>query len=272
MTPKPVRRRGLRARSLLPIAAAAAAFVSLEPGAPALASSVLHPLASSRGALGRKALSRLRTAIPPIQTSTNFAGYAVGMSATHVTATTSFVVPTLKCTSASRAINASASINATVASSQTFSLAGMVLGCLRGQQVSYPSFTVNGTTYNYELEEAHPGDKIVVKASEGAKGTTVSLVDETHKRVSARRKGSAATQVTAAFLGNGGVLNSNSKLLGVPDFGTISFSNSTIGGKALGSFSSLVQYNRQTSKGTLQIQTGPLASDLESFQTVFEHH
>lgn len=267
---KSVRRRALRTRSFLPIAAVAAAFVSLEPGAPALASPSFHRVAASRSALGGKALARLRPAVPT-ETNPSFAGYYVPKSTAGVAATTSFVVPTLKCTSAIRAISASAVINATVASSQTFSVAGMIVGCLRGRQVSYPSFDVNGTPYNYQLDEAHPGDKIVVRASEGAKGTTVSLVDLTHKGVKATRKGPGATQVSAVMLGDDGVVNANSKLLGVPDFGEISFSNSTIGGKALGSFSSLVQVNRETSTGTLQIETGALASDLESFDTVFEH-
>ena len=59
----------------------------------------------------------------------------------------------------------------------------------------------------------------------------------------------------------------------IADFGSISFTAGAVGGKALGSVSPAgTPYNMQTSKGILQVVTGPLTSTTKNaFTTTWKH-
>lgn len=244
----------MRIRSALPFAAAAALAAPVGLAGPALASSG-----------GRSSVVKTK--------STTFAGYHALHAASSMTVSTKVVVPSLKCTKASRAIAPGASF-LTVSSA---SAAELFVGCSKGKAQFYPSLVINGTRHNYPSLHAHPGDAVALTVSENASGTTASVVDSTHKSVKKTVKGSGTMQpLTDPMIGDFPWFKSSSSMKpeGVPDFGKLGFSASMINGATVGSYSSgtLFQVSRYNSTlTTLQIAAGKLAGDNASFKTVFKH-
>ena len=119
--------------------------------------------------------------MPRTVTSNNefFAGYTLNDpsdSSLHVTAT--FVVPKLSCGSRARAMSPEDGMEADT----EFSSAGLFVGCYGGKAHYWPTLAVNGIRTNYKTgSAAHPGDTVVLTASENATKTSVSVVDKTHK-------------------------------------------------------------------------------------------
>ncbi|HEY3945126.1 MAG TPA: hypothetical protein VGL78_07870, partial [Solirubrobacteraceae bacterium] len=59
---------------------------------------------------------------------------------------------------------------------------------------------------------------------------------------------------------------------GVPDFGKIHFRTATLNGTPFGSLTPQVRFNRyNSSKTTLQIQTGGYGPSMQAFGTTFKH-
>jgi hypothetical protein len=190
-----------------------------------------------------------------------------------MTVTTALTVPALKCTTATRAILASVGMFA--GSDTNFSAAELFVGCSAGKPTFFPKLTINDTAANFKKAKAHPGDRVVLKATEGASKTVVTVNDTTTKlkKTLTGAGVSGGGKVGFPWVGDQASFNSSHHELGVPDFGKISFSGAKVARQALGSFGGkLSRFNRTDStETTLQIKTGTIASNMESFKTIFEH-
>lgn len=185
-----------------------------------------------------------------------------------VSDTTRIVVPRLTCTDANRAISVSVGMYTT----NQFSAANLIVGCFGGKPRYFPELVVNGLGRNYRKIEARPGDKVVLQISEGPRRTFVSVNDKTRpfKRSLA---GGGSSSVRKPWVGDVGWSNARKKLEGVPDFGTLRFSDATLNGEPFGFARKLRRFDRFTAPGTgtLQIESGRFSAYGESFKTVFEH-
>ena len=93
------------------------------------------------------------------------------------------------------------------------------------------------------------------------------MVDKTHPSVTRKLTGRGRAPSRIPVIGDS-VIEPN---VPVPDFGKVSFSESKINGRALGLAPGLTRENLVNSSDVLQIKTGPLASNNESFTTTFKH-
>lgn len=214
-------------------------------------------------ALGAPALAMAAT-----RASKQFAGYALnGGVGTSTVVQSTIVVPKLKCGSGYQGITADAGTGAEVNTKSESSSAGVVLACQKGVPYYFPAINLNSaTTHNYPAIEFHPGDKVVLRVSENTDSTAVSVKDTTlHK--GKVLTGGGATKVGYPWVGDEAQLTSSGPAP-VPNFGTVTYSNATVNGGSLASFT---RFNRVSSGGILQIKTGPLAGNGESFSTVYKH-
>jgi len=173
-------------------------------------------------------VGRITTAI--ISTR-SFAGYQASITAGSATsASAQFKVPKLSCTSVHRAVAPAAGV--AVNRFATFSAAFLFVGCRHGKPSYVPGLVINGHVATYTTTHFSPGDLIKVYAKVTTTRTTVRITDAT-KRVTKKRTGPGATS-SAAFVGDSG-LTSAGKLLGVPNFGALTFTNCLIDGRTLAS-------------------------------------
>lgn len=201
--------------------------------------------------------------------STGFAGYEyANYVAIPESVSATMVVPKLKCkTGEEQAVYAEVGVEGNT------NAAGVVTGCNGKQAYYWPSLTLNNAVKNYSSDKAYPGDKVKLSITQSDSATDVSANDLTHKFDVKR---TAAGNATGDDLLVGEDAWDDPTQLGVPDFGTLSFSNALLNGSPFGSFgsaSSLVQYDRYTStaaSGKLEIATSPFASNKESFKTTFK--
>lgn len=197
-----------------------------------------------------------------IQNSTYFAGYQAAVKAgSATTSTTSFKVPKLSCTPATRVIGAVA--GAEVNKYATYSAAALAVECYKGAAVFFPELSIDGTEYNYQTSPAYAGNVIDLSTDVTTKGTTVTVKDVT-SGVTKTKKGGGAS-ASAAYTGDSG-----SASYAVLNFGTITFTSCKIDGDTLAS-KSPTRYQRETSKGVLQISTAALAASGTTFATQFKH-
>lgn len=238
--------------------AAAATAASLIPAGAALASPPGPMAVGSRGA-GR---SRSR-ATPNLV----FAGYVINRMRFAVATTTTIVVPKLRCTTADRAIAAGTGLVTRAARSS----AELFVGCVDGKPQYFPVLIVNGHQTNYKALAVHAGDRIVLSAFESARAARVSVTDETQQSIKKTVTGHGARGVGGPWVGDQAWSNSGTAER-VPNFDTLGYSNSKLDGKKLGSTGTkLKRFNRVSTTGKLQITTGRLAHDRESFKTLFKH-
>jgi hypothetical protein len=242
----------------------AAVAVALGVAAPALASSRRAGPRSQQAAAAPYSRGGV-----PTQKSTTFAGYEVNHKDGETDISTTIVVPKLKCTKALRAIGAS--VGMFEDSTKHFSSANLFIGCVNGKPRYFPFVTVHQHETNFMKTAAHAGDTVVLEARATTTETTVSVIDETHSF--SRTKAGAGYSRLVAYPWIGDVTwSTNGGVLRVPDFGEITFSHSTAGGKPFGAVSPQERFNRYSAnKARLQIKTSPYASDNESFSTVFKH-
>jgi hypothetical protein len=176
-------------------------------------------------------------------------------------------VPALSCTTATRAITPGAGV--AVNNYKTSSFAFVITGCVNGKAIYFPGLFVNGKATDYTKTHFSAGDVINLSASVTTSGTTVQVTDVT-KGVTKKLTGAGAS-ASAAWIGDdSAVSGSTGTLLGVPKFGTLTFTNCLIDGKALGSRHPQ-EYQRVNKAGIVQIAPGALSTVGTAFLMYYNH-
>jgi hypothetical protein len=120
----------------------------------------------------------------------------------------------------------------------------------------------------YPTMRVRAGDVIKVSAKVTTRGTTVQVTDVT-TGVTKRRTGPGARSSTAV-VGDAGWAANRTTLLGVPGFGTLTFTSCLIDGRALAR-SNPARYQRVNRRNVVQIATGALSPGGTAFATHFRH-
>jgi hypothetical protein len=198
--------------------------------------------------------------------SDGFAGYQATVAAGSATTSAArFKVPTLSCTTAYRAIAPVAGVE--VNNFTSYSSAFLFVGCHGGKARYFPSLVINGTLTEYATTALAAGDTIKVSTKVTTAATTVKVTDVT-KAVTKKLTGPGASS-SAAYSGDSDWFN-NGTLLGVPNFGTLTFTHCLINGTAMAR-AHPDQYQRVSSSGTVQIATGALSKAGTKFSTHYKH-
>lgn len=201
-----------------------------------------------------------------VNNSPAFAGYQANVAAGSATSSAAqYKVPKLSCTSAYRAITPVAGVE--VNSFATFSSAFLFVGCHKGKAAYFPSLVINGSLTAYSTTPLAAGDVIKVSAKVTTTRTTVQVTDVT-KGVTKKQTGPGASP-SAAYAGDSDWSNAGT-LLGVPSFGTLTFTKCSVAGTALAA-SHPAKYQRVNSSNVVQIATGALPSKGTTFATHFKH-
>jgi hypothetical protein len=209
--------------------------------------------------------------VAPIKNS-GFAGYRrnIGASNGSFDVRAMFVVPKLSvCGPATRAI----APDIDVSNGKKGSGVGVFVGCFKHKPDYFPFIYLNGTNTDYGAGVVQPGDRIVLRLSEGPNNSELTFQDLTHNLVKVKT-GAGLKGLGFPGIGDDSWFINNAEL-GVPNFGTITFSQCTVNGVALGSGGSAkspatLQYDRATKAGTVQISTGSLSAN-RTFTTYFKH-
>lgn len=178
-----------------------------------------------------------------------------------ISATTTFRVPKLRCGNADQAIAPSIRAYAMVAA--------LFVGCHGGKAQYWPRIEVDGSIKNYPAKPAHAGDKIVLWLN--TKSDHVSVADETRAFKVSRTGPRENWFNNSAWIGDWGWTNSHGRLERVPDFGTLTYSNTKVYRESLRRWGWVNGPFNRTSGRTLQIKTGPLSNSGEGFRTYFTH-
>jgi hypothetical protein len=196
-----------------------------------------------------------------------FAGYQANVAAGSATSSAAqYKVPKLSCTSAARAITPVAGV--AVNNFASYSAAFVFVGCSSGKAVYFPSLVINGTETDFTTTHLAAGDAIKVSTKVTTTGTTVQVTDVT-KAITKKLTGPGAS-ANAAYAGDSDWVTSTNKLLGVPNFGTLTFTHCLIDGKPLAR-ANPGQYQRVNSSNVVQIATGALSPAGTTFATHFKH-
>jgi acyl dehydratase len=202
---------------------------------------------------------------PSVISSRAFAGYQAPVAPGSATSSAAqFKVPRLSCTAADRGITPGAGV--VVNNFRSDSSAFLFAVCHRGRAVYFPALDLNGHEVSYTTP-VHAGNVIKVSAKVTTRSTTVQITDVT-TGVTKRRTGPGARS-SAAFAGDDSVLL-NGTLLGVPRFGTLTFTRCFIDGRALAR-SHPFRYQRVNRRNIVQIATGALSSGGTAFPTYYRH-
>jgi hypothetical protein len=202
---------------------------------------------------------------PSVINNTVFAGYQATVTAGSATSSAAqYKLPALSCTSANRGITPVAGV--AVNNFATFSAAFVFTGCRGGKAVYFPALVISGNEVNYTATAFHAGNVIKVATKVTTASTTVSVTDATTK-VTKKRTGAGASS-SAAYVGDSD-WTVNGTILGVPSFGTLSFTNCSVDGKALAA-SHPAKYQR-VNGSIVQITAGALSSGGTAFATHFKH-
>jgi hypothetical protein len=199
----------------------------------------------------------------PTRTRT-FAGYQTAVTAGSATVVTaSFTLPTLSCTTATRAIAPDAGV---ATSRNKASIAFVITGCVKGKSVYFPGVMTNGKGTVSSTSFA-AGDVIDLTTKVSTNRTKVEVTDVTTGVTEKRRGVGASARV--AWIGDDPAVNGRT-LLHVPDFGKLTFKNCLIDGTALGGLHPHA-FQRVNSRGTVQISTGGFFPGGTAFSTHFKH-
>jgi hypothetical protein len=197
--------------------------------------------------------------------SRTFAGYVTAVSAGSATAVaTSFTVPTLSCTSVTRAVAPEAGVG--VAHSKA-SLAVVIIACSNGKTKYFAGAITNGKG-SLTREPFAAGDVIDLTTTVSSTRSKAQVTD-VNSGVTVKRTGVGAS-TRAAWVGDDAAFTNAGRLLHVPDFGKITFKNCLVDGTALGSLHPR-QVERVNSNGTVQISTGGFFPGGTAFSTHFKH-
>ena len=238
-------------------------------GAAALALPLLSLAAPAQAAAGGNGGGRgpagARASAPSVVNNTTFAGYQASVAPGSATSSAAqFKVPRFSCTAATRGITTG--VGVVVKSFRSDSTAFLFAGFYRVRAFYTPALKINGNQVTYATS-VRAGDVIKLSAKVTTRGTTVQITDAT-TGVTKRRTGPGASPITA-FVGDNDFLL-NGILLGVPKFGTLTFTSCLVDGRAL-AHSHPARYQRVTRKGILQIATGALSSGGTVFATNYKH-
>jgi hypothetical protein len=238
-------------------------------GAAAMVAPVLSLVAPAQAAAaghGGNGLTGAHTRALSVSDPT-FAGYQANVAAGSATSSAAqYKVPKLSCTSAARAITPVAGV--AVNNFATYSAAFVFVGCSSGKAVYFPSLVINGTETDYTTTHLAAGDAIKVSTKVTTTGTTVQVTDVT-KTITKKLTGPGAS-ANAAYAGDSDWVTSTNALLGVPNFGTLTFTHGLIDGKPLAS-ANPARYQRVNSSKVVQIATGALSPAGTTFATHFKH-
>ncbi len=201
-----------------------------------------------------------------------FAGYRRngGGSTASFSVRAMFVVPKLgACGSATRAI----APDIDVSNGTKGSGVGVFVGCYKHRPDYFPFIELNKVTTDYTAGVVTPGDRILLRLSEGPSSAEITFQDLTHNFVKVKT-GSGLRGLGFPGIGDDSWVINNEQLR-VPNFGSITFSQCTVNGVPIGSGGSAkspaaLQYDRATKAGTVQIATGPLSAN-QAFTTYFKH-
>ena len=240
------------------IGAAAVALPLLGLAAPAQAA------AGANG--GGRGFTSARPFAPSVINNLDFAGYAAAVAPGSATsAAAQFKVPRLSCTAADRSI--APEVLVAVNNFRSESSAYLFVVCHRGRAFYFPALDINGNEVNYAITSVRAGDVIKISAKVTTRATTVQVTDVT-RRVTKRRTGAGA-RPSAVLVGDDSVFL-NTTRLGVPNFGTLTFTSCLVNGRALAR-SHPVRDQRVNSRGILQIATGALSPAGTAFATHYRH-
>ena len=209
-----------------------------------------------------------RSTAAPINSHT-FAGYQTNVttgSATSSAAT--FTVPKLSCTTAARTI--APDVGVAENNFNSGSVAGVATECASGKAVYFPFLVADGTEADYTALHFAAGNVINLSASVTTTGITVQVTDVTTGVTVTNTITGAGASANAAWIGDDAGSSSTGSLLGVPNFGTLTFTNCLIDGQTLQSWKPQ-QYQRVNSTGVLQIATGALSTGGNAFTTTYKH-
>jgi len=227
--------------------------------------SLVAPAQAAAAGHGGSALASAHAGKVSVTNSDHFAGYEATVTAgSATTSAAQFKIPALSCTSAFRAITPVAGVETNNFTS--YSSAFLFVGCQNGKALYFPALVVNGTETNYSTTNLAAGDVVKV-STKVTTGTTVQVTDVT-KGITKKLTGPAASP-SAAYIADSGWHN-NGTLLGVPKFGTLTFTHCTVDGKTLAS-AHPTKVQRVTSSNVIQITTGALSPAGTTFATHFKH-
>src|SRR5262249_48005094 len=202
------------------IGAAAVALPLLSLAAPAQAA------AGANG--GGRGYTSARPFAPSVHNNPDLAGYgALVAPGSATSAAAQFKVPRLSCTAADRGITPQVLV--AVNNFRSESSAYLFVICHRGRALYFPALDINGNEVNYATF-FRAGDVIKVLAKVTTRGTTVQVTDVT-TRVTKKRTGPGARS-SVAFIGDDSVFLGAMRL-GVPNFGTLTFTSCLVDGRAL---------------------------------------
>jgi hypothetical protein len=218
-------------------------------------------LLSSAVALGViSGLSGVAYAAPAKTTITHtahFAGYEVTVAPT--TATTSFSIPAISCTSTFSAVNAFVGLNNFT--TNEFDSGGIAATCEKGTP-QYAAYTEINNAFYTSSQQVNSGDAVTVTVSASSSSTTVTVDDATtgsSTSVSQSGPGGGGT-FTSVSIGAGG---EGANTIPPPTFDFISFSGSKVNGVSLTSAGSTFEYEWYTKKvlvvGTSHLSAGGTA-------------
>lgn len=260
-----------RTRTIITCAAAAAAAgLAASAAAPALATARPAPSTVTGPGGGLRLTHHAIGPITAAPTSTRtFAGYQTAVTAGSATSSAAtFTVPALSCTTANRAIAPDAGVAAN--NFKSASVAGVSIGCAKGKAVYFPFLVANGAEADYTSTRLSAGDVINLSASVTTSGITVQVTDVTKNVSVATTITGAGASANAAWIGDDAWDSSTGTLLGVPNFGKLTFTNCLIDAKALASWRPQA-YQRVNSLGTVQIATGGFWPGGATFNTFYRH-
>ena len=215
----------------------------------------------------------------PTGKSTHFAGYVsqiggFSLKGHPVTVTSTFVVPKVGCTSTARAIAPAVGVYAgeTSRDQATFAAANLFVGCYGGTAHYWPALVFGSTAKNYNQggSDAHPGDVVVVSAFLSTTKSAVKAVNTT-RHITRELTGPGEQFYNSPFVGDDGWFSTSNTLEGVPNFGTLTFTNSLLSGSPFAQAISLARVDRVTSGGTVQITVSGFSNSGRNFATFFKH-
>jgi len=271
-----------RTRTIIACAAAmtAALLASAGADAPAVAAAASRPTASitpgtthrpagvaaGRGGVLRPASNdhAIGRSAAPVN-NRYFAGYQAAVATGSATvAAASFTVPALPCTTADLAISPDAGV--AVNNYKTASVAGVITGCSNGTAVYFPFLVINGSETDYPKTPFAAGDTVDLITKVSTNRTSVQVTDVT-KNLTTRLTGAGAS-ANLGWIGDDSASN-GSTLLGVPNFGKLTFGNCSIDYKALGGWHP--QQVQRVNGSTVQITTGGFWPGGTAFTTHYQH-
>lgn len=256
----------MRIRSSFQFVTAVTAAVSMGFVTPGLASSTGRAVG---GAGEAPASSGGHSSTTPVNNHV-FAGYSVHRRGGTWKVSAHIVVPTVRCAKATRrAIDASVGVRG---QKRRSSSAGVFVGCHKGKPHYFIVLVVNGANHEYRRLVPEPGDRVALHVFQSPTSIVVSAIDKSRQGVRQTLHGAGTKGGNGPWVGDTAWDKPIPNELGVPNFGTLQFSNAKLNGKPFGAAggSALVRWNRVKGTTTTQIKTSKLIGE-KSFTTTFKH-